>query len=232
MEDCKLNKAILIQARLSSSRFPKKMIRKLGDITLVEYVYHRCLKSKIADQVIVITSTDASDDELYSLCNEKKIPVCRGSLNNVLKRYIQCAVDVKAAVICRVCGDSPFVDVDAIDESLKFFDTDETLDYVSTENSLNGFMSEVIRLDMLKQIHSYPLSDSDKEHVTKYIRENSEKFSTKFLNLDLNPVLLKDYTLTIDYENDLKIANTIIDQLDGFSFKSSDIIDILIKLEG
>lgn len=232
MEDCKLNKAILIQARLSSSRFPKKMIQKLGDMTLVEYVYQRCLKSKIADQVIVITSTDASDDELYNLCNEKQISVCRGNLNDVLERYIKCAVDAQTFIVCRVCGDSPFVDVDAIDESLKLFDTNDTLDYVSTENSLNGFMSEVIRLDVLKRIHSYPLSNSDKEHVTKYIRENGEKFSTKFLNLDLNPVLLKDYTLTIDYENDLKIANTIIDQLDGFSFKSSDIIEILNKLEG
>lgn len=232
MEDYKLNKAILIQARLSSSRFPKKMLQKVGEVTLVEYVYHRCLKSKIADQVIVITSTDESDDELYNLCNEKKIPVCRGSLNNVLERYIECAVRARATIVCRVCGDSPFVDIDAIDESLKLFETDETPDYVSTENTLNGFMSETIRLDVLKQIYSYPLSNDDKEHVTKYIRENREKFSTKFLNLDLNPVLLKDYTLTIDYENDLKITNRIIDRLDGFSFTSSDIIEILNTLEG
>ncbi|WP_172633610.1 cytidylyltransferase domain-containing protein [Sulfuricurvum kujiense] len=227
-----MRKAILIQSRLSSSRFPKKMVQKLGDRTLVEYVYQRCLQSEIADQVIVITSTDTSDDELYNLCNEKNIPVCRGSLNDVLKRYIDCAVHAQATIVCRVCGDSPFVDMDAIDQGFKLFDSDKTLEYVSTENSLNGFMSEIIRVDVLQRIHSFQLNDSDKEHVTKYIRDNKEKFSTFLLNLDLCPIHLKNYTLTIDYENDLKIANFIINHLKCVSFKSSDIIEILNKIEG
>jgi len=84
-----MKKAILIQARLNSSRFPKKMLKKLGEFTLVEYVYNRCLASKETDLVGVITSLEKSDDELANLCKSKNIPFYRGNLNNVLDRYIK-----------------------------------------------------------------------------------------------------------------------------------------------
>ena len=83
-----MNNAILIQARLSSSRFPKKMLENIGGITLMEYVYKRCKNSMRADRVIVITSNNKTDDELYRLCLDKNILVFRGDLENVLKRYI------------------------------------------------------------------------------------------------------------------------------------------------
>lgn len=208
------------------------MLQKIGNIPLVEYVYRRCLESKIADKVIIITSTDKTDDELYKLCSEKNIPVCRGSLNNVLERYLECAIHAQATIVCRVCGDSPFVDVEAIDKGFSLFEKDKNLDYISTENTLNGFMSEIISVNTLKKINSYLLSATHKEHVTKYIRENSSDFSTFSLNLHLKPIQLAHYTLTVDYENDLNIINTIITQLNDFSFKSSDIIAILNTLEG
>ena len=93
---------ILIQARLSSSRYPSKMLDKVGNVTLLEYVYHRCKTSKLANKVIVITSTDKSDDALYDLCLDKEIPLFRGDLNNVLERYICAANENKIELICRV----------------------------------------------------------------------------------------------------------------------------------
>ena len=67
-----MKKIILIQSRLSSSRFPKKMISKITkNITLVEYVYNRSKVSKEADNVVIITSNENSDDELYNLCLQR-----------------------------------------------------------------------------------------------------------------------------------------------------------------
>jgi len=75
---------------MSSDRFPGKMLEELGGVPLVEYVYRRCGTSNAAD-VIVATSADPSDDRLYSYCADRGIGIMRGSLDNVLARYIEAA---------------------------------------------------------------------------------------------------------------------------------------------
>jgi len=226
-----MKKAIFIQSRLSSSRFPGKMLASLGGITLVEYVYNRCKQSNEADKVMIITSIEESDDALYELCLSRDIPVFRGSLNDVLKRYIDAAEFMNINRVCRVCGDSPFVDIDAIDKLFIEIENSGKLDYISSSNSLNGFMSEVFVMDLLKEVYNYDLKDEDYEHVTKYIRDNSSDFSTKEIDLQLRPSELEKFTLTIDYEKDLGIANKIVEKLDGFDFTSSDVISILEKIK-
>ncbi len=226
-----MRKVILIQARLSSSRFPKKMLHQLNGISLIEYVYNRCKQSNRADDVVVITSIEKSDDELFELCKSKNIAVYRGDLNNVLKRYIGASEFFDVDVICRVCGDSPFVDIEAIDKMFLQFNDVATLDYMQTKNTLNGFMSEVFTLNLLKKIYNADLSVEDKEHVTKYLRDNMSNFNTKELILDLRPEELAKFTLTIDYLDDIFIAEKIIRHLINYEFKSNDIIEILKKLE-
>jgi len=191
------------------------MLDKVGNVTLLEYVYHRCKTSKLANKVIVITSTDKSDDALYDLCLDKEIPLFRGDLNNVLERYICAANENKIELICRVCGDSPFVDVTAIDEMFSLFNNATKYDYISTSNSLNGFTSEVVLQSVLKNIQTKNLTDDDKEHVTKYILDNKVNFKTKFMNLNLKPITLEPYSLTVDYPDDMSIANKIVSKLDG-----------------
>ena len=226
-----MKKAILIQARLSSSRFPKKMLKKINDITLAEYVYLRCKESKKADKVIIITSKEESDDELYELCVNKNIDVYRGDLNNVLSRYIFAAKFFNVDVICRVCGDSPFVDIKAIDKIFSYFESNTDLNYMSTVNSLNGFMSEVFSSNLLNKVYNERLSKEDKEHVTKYIRDNIVKYNTKEIDLDLRPKELEKYTLTVDYPDDILIAQKIAKHFKNFNFKSDNIINILKQME-
>lgn len=226
-----MNKVILIQARLSSSRFPKKMLKKINNMTLIEYVYSRCKESKKADDVIVITSDEESDDELYRLCADKNIAVYRGELDNVLKRYIDASNHFDIDVICRVCGDSPFVDIKAIDKMFYNFECNSDIEYMSTTNSLNGFMSEVLSQNLLKTVYNDDLSKEDKEHVTKYIRDNILKFNSKELDLDLKPKELEKFTLTIDYPNDILIAQKVAKNLKKFDFTSDDIINVLKQMK-
>jgi len=222
-----LKKVILIQARLSSSRFPQKMLKNLGNYTLLEYVYKRCCQSKNAHSVIIVTSTDVTDNDLYQFCISKNIPVYRGNLENVFERYLNCGIENCIDVIARVCGDSPFVDIDALDKNFEFFEKQENLEYSFVSNTLNGFMSEVFTLNLLKKLYNLPLDVIHKEHVTKYIRDYIEQFDVKELRLNLKPKYLEHFTLTIDYENDLEIAQKIVKQLDNFSFTSEQVIKIL-----
>lgn len=206
------------------------MLADLDNHKLIEYVYKRCKYSKIADEVIIITSIEKSDDELYNFCVKHGIPVFRGDLNNVLKRYLDASLNNQADIVCRVCGDSPFVDIEAIDKMFTDIEA-KKLEYIMATNCLNGFMSEVFTLDLLQKVYNSDLKDDDKEHVTKYVRDNMNSFQTSVLDLNLRNSELQHYTLTIDYASDMKIAEKIVAELDGFDFSSNDIIQILKNMK-
>ncbi|MDC7248879.1 MAG: hypothetical protein PQJ49_03060, partial [Sphaerochaetaceae bacterium] len=194
------------------------------------YVYKRCKQSKEANHILVITSLEKSDDELYEFCCKERIPVFRGDLDNVLKRYLDASISQNLDIICRVCGDSPFVDVEAIDQMFLEF-SNSSLEYITTVNVLNGFISEVFTLDLLQRIYNMKLTKEDKEHVTKYIRDNKNNFKIRELDLNLRDENLKKFTLTIDYPIDLEIAQNIVSKLDDFKFNSKDVMAILSKIK-
>jgi len=208
------------------------MLENILDVRLVEYVYNRCKKSSIADDVAIITSMDLTDNELYEFCLKKNINVFRGSLDNVLDRYIQAGDYYCATYVCRVCGDSPFVDVDAIDQMFLSIQKNHFIDYISTKHSLNGFMSEVFTLKILKKIMLNEfLTEQDKEHVTKYIRDNIENFNVEYYNLNLNSFDLEDISITVDYKSDLEFINKIAQNLIGYSYTSREVINSIRSIK-
>lgn len=227
-----MKKGILIQARMSSRRFPGKMLGLINGVALIDFVYKRCLRSGRSDVVAVITSTHQSDDDLYIHCEKENIPVWRGSLSNVLSRYIESAKFFDLGVICRVCGDSPLVDTEIIDEMLQIRE-EERLDYVTLnkDNCLAGLDSEVFTVDALKRLANNHLSEEELEHVTLGIKNNTPSFKTKFINKDLRPFALKDVSLTVDSPGDLLLCNEIVKFLvwDNYNFSSSDILKILLE---
>ena len=201
------------------------------DMPLVEYIYRRCLQSKEADLVVVITSTHSSDNRLNDYCIKHGMEVFRGSLDNVLDRYVSAADFFQADVVCRVCGDSPFVDIELIDRMFTI-QQDEKLDYVALEKNtfIAGFDSEIISTLALKKSKEAGVSDKEAEHVTLYLKANQEKFKTKFIKVDLCLSNLKDISLTVDYPRDLLLCQEVVKSLDdAFVFKSKEVLNILLK---
>ena len=228
LENDKKSCAIIIQARMSSRRFQGKMMSRIFDMPLIGYIYRRCAKSAVK-KIIVATSDDKSDDVLCNYCKDNGIPVLRGSLDNVLDRYIKAADSLAASHVVRICGDTPFFDISLMDTMLDML-IREGLDYVSLnkETCAAGFYSETVALQALKKAASLACGKEDLEHVTKYIVDHRDKFSVKFLDAGLNPEFAKKARLTIDYPEDIKRANEIIDKLrDKLSFTSEDILDIV-----
>lgn len=223
--------AILIQARSSSKRFPGKMLSPIVDnIPLVEFVYKRTSLSKRANAVAVVTSTHETDDELFAYCANHGIEVFRGSLANVLDRYIKAAEFFKADVICRVCGDSPFVDVELIDRMLKI-QAEEGLDYVAPDKStcIAGLDSEVVTLSALRRSVKEATAE-EAEHVTLFLKNNKEKFKTKFIDAGMRPAGMADASLTVDYPKDLEYCGKVARLLGkGYDFQTKDIFGLLLK---
>lgn len=230
-----MRKAILIQARTSSNRFPRKMLQKVIDnVKLVEYIYKRCLCSKSADVVAIITSAEKSDDELSTYCLENNIRVFRGSLNNVLDRYIRAADYFKAGIICRVCGDTPFVDISLIDQAFDILKR-EVLDYVAPDRNTcaSGFYSETFTIQALNKVITLTKSQGDLEHVTKFILDNPGMFKIKLLDAGLNQPFIQNIRLTIDYPEDIDLGSKIAEKLpDGYTFNSLDVLNAVKLIRG
>ena len=224
-------RALLIQARLSSERFPGKMLAPIVcRVPLVEYVYRRSRTSKQADVVAVITSTDKTDDALFSYCRDHDIKIFRGALNNVLDRYIKAAEFFKADVVCRVCGDSPFVDTGLIDKMFEI-QAHEGIDYVAPERRtcIAGLTSEVVTVPALGRA-AKDASLEESEHVTLFLKNNRDKFKMKFLNAGMKPEVSGLTSLTVDYPGDLKICGKIAESLGmRYDFEAKDILSLLSK---
>jgi spore coat polysaccharide biosynthesis protein SpsF len=226
-----MKKAILIQARLSSARFPKKMMSLLGNVPLTEFVYNRCAKSKKADVVAIVTSDEASDDQLFEYCISKGMLVFRGSLDNVLKRYVEAALYYGSSLVCRVCGDSPFVDIDLMDSMFEMVER-ERLDYIAPnkKSCVAGLDSEVLTLEALKRSLKGSTAKDEFEHVTLHIKNNPGNFKTRYLETDLKPNGLEKACVTVDYPKDLELCNNVLKSIgSGYSFGSKDILAALKK---
>lgn len=220
--------AIIIQARMGSNRFPGKMLFLLAGVPLVEYVYRRCRLSRVK-KIVVAVSDDTSDDVLYDFCRKKDIPASRGSLHNVLERYIRTGELLKVSYIVRVCGDTPLADIHFFEEALNLL-VSKKLDYVSPDKAkcAPGFYSEAVTLDALRKVRSLSRDKGDLEHVTSYIANHTDSFLTMFLSkgVDMQPAGKPSFT--VDYPEDLIFVNEIISRLkDKFCFTSSEVLDIL-----
>ena len=78
-----------IQARMSSSRFPGKVLEPLAGLPMIVYMARRARRARLLDEVVVVTSTDASDDAMVDALAAHAVPCFRGDLQDVLRRVLE-----------------------------------------------------------------------------------------------------------------------------------------------
>lgn len=214
----------IVQARLTSSRLPKKVLTKLGDsgLTLLEHVYARLsLAQKIDKIVFAIPDTPMNDDLASFLC-EKRIAYYRGSENNVLQRFFDCAKIYNPDIIVRATCDNPCVDWNIVDELIESLGND---DYISYQKAPIGTSVEVFKIGALIKSYQSAKLPQDLEHVTPYIYKNNKDFKCK--SLIYNGAV---YRLTVDEESDLKLVDCIYKKIyRGFPIPNIDIYNLLEK---
>jgi spore coat polysaccharide biosynthesis protein SpsF len=106
----------IVQARMNSSRLPGKVLLDIAGQPMLARVVSRAARAASVDQVVLATTTDASDDPVASYCRSKGIPCTRGDQFDVLDRYYQAARKFDAEVLVRVTADCPAIDPGLIDE--------------------------------------------------------------------------------------------------------------------
>lgn len=202
--------AAIIQARVSSTRLPKKVLLPLGDTTVLGSTVRQLKKAKRIDRVIVATSTEREDDAIASHCAEIGVECCRGSLNDVLDRYYLCAKSVDAETIVRITADCPVIDPDLIDLVVEEFNRGKW-DYVSNgkmESTYpDGMDVEVFSFGALESAWKEAKFPSEREHVTPYIWKHPERFRVHEIKTSED---LRAVRITIDEPEDYEVLKEIV----------------------
>jgi len=203
--------AILIAVRSDSTRLPGKHFKIINEklrLSMLDYCIKRCKKSKIQN-IILCTSSNKNDDIFEKCAKKNKVKIYRGSKNNVLKRYIDCAEKYNVSDIVRITGDCPLVDKNMINNLLNIYKKNN-YDYVSNitpPTFPDGLDVEFIRLSILKKSFNENKSNENKEHVTLHIRKSNKykKYNLSYYKKDLSRI-----KWSVDTEIDLKLIKEIV----------------------
>ncbi len=210
-------KTILItQARIGSSRLPRKILKKVNGKTFLEIHLERIKKSKALDEIIVATTFEDGSDEILEIAHKLEIKSFQGSTEDVLDRYFQAAKSFNPDIVVRVTSDCPLIDAQIIDLTIKKI-IEGPFDYVS--NTFNptfphGLDVEAMTFKTLETCWEKATLKEEREHVTPYIRKNSSFFNNRIFKAYSieNEENNSNFRITLDYKEDEELLRNIIEK--------------------
>lgn len=199
---------------MGSSRLPGKVLMKLQDKTILEHIVNFLKYSKLTDKIIVATSDLQQDDKIEELLNTMNIECYRGSSNDVLARYYECAKLFKGDIIVRITADDPLVNPELIDEVIQVCQK-TGCDYatnVLTKTYPYGIFGEAFTFPILEQLHKLRNDQMSREHVTHHMIENPHLYKIK--QVFASPELSRPHwRLTVDHIEDYSLMQEIFAKL-------------------
>ena len=208
----------IIQARMGSTRLPKKVLREVKGKPLLQYMLERVSKSKYLNQIVIATTTNPADDIIELFARQTGYPVYRGSESDVLDRFYKTAIQFKADIIVRFCSDCPIIDPAVVDKIIGIFLANKAkIALVCNKMPFtypDGFDTEVCSLTTLEYVWQRAQSSYDKEHVFTFLYRNPELFP--IINVEFEGGdLFHTHRFTLDYEADFHCIKAVIDNLYG-----------------
>lgn len=215
---------IVIQARMGSTRLPGKVLMKIGDKKLLEYIIDRLKTLQVPDcKVVVATSDEKRDDIIEILCHEKGVECFRGDEKNVLNRYWMCTVQYGFDDIVRLTADNPFVDITELERLIKMH-RDSDADYSYSDIELpEGLGAEIFSRKALKRSMEQAYKENHFEHVDDYILENMEQFRCRKLDLDARKIH-PEVSFTVDTQSDYEKMCYIFEHMNGDNFGTLELL--------
>ena len=214
----------IIQARMGSTRLPGKILEKVGDKPLLEILVNRLKKSQYIDDIVIATTNNKNDDVVEKFSQDLNINYYRGSEEDLLGRYVESAKKFNADVVVRITGDNPLTDIDLIDTLIDAHFKNNR-DYTYCLDTPLGVTAEIINSNILNEISLKADTESEREHVTPYIRSHPEKYKILKYNSNLKHQYIR---LTVDTNEDLELIKVIYQNLgDLENLKINDVINFL-----
>ena len=205
---------IIDQARMISTRLPGKVMKKVLGKPLLEYQIERLRQVRLADELVIATTTNDTDQPIVELCERLGVAYYRGSEEDVLSRYYEAAIQFGADIVVRVTSDCPLIDPGVVDEviGLYIYNRDK-YDYVS--NTLErtyprGLDTEVFSMAALKKAYKEVGEQPDREHVTLFMYRRPEQFR---LANSSGAVDYSHHRWTVDTPEDFRLIQLILQEL-------------------
>lgn len=204
----------IIQARLGSTRLPRKVLIKFEGKTVLAHVVDRVKASRLVDHIIVATTNTLKDKEIVRQCRLLGVQVYTGSEEDVLDRFYQAAKLFKSKNIdiVRITADCPLIDPEIIDKVIGLH-LKEKPDYTTNtlpETFPDGEDVEVFTFSVLEKAWKSAILDSEREHVTPYMRKNRAEFNISNLKCDVD---LSKKRWTLDEKRDSEFIKIIYKDL-------------------
>jgi spore coat polysaccharide biosynthesis protein SpsF (cytidylyltransferase family) len=211
-------KTILItQARTGSTRLPGKVLKEIGGKSLLQIHLDRLKNCKNISEIVVATTVNEEDNVIFDKAIEWGYTASRGSESDVLDRFYQSVKDKNPDWIIRVTSDCPLIDPVLVDEVITFVQENDR-DYganILVENFPDGQDIEVFKFSALEKAWKDAVLQSEREHVTSYIRNNSD-FKGGDLFSAVNYPCESNFSkirMTVDESRDFDLIEILIDKL-------------------
>ena len=204
----KSNIGIFVTCRLKSQRLKNKALLKIQGRESILRCLDNSKKIKNKNLTVLLTSYLNEDKPLIQLINNKmnNVKVFSGHPDDIVKRFISCAEKYKVDTIVRVTGDCPVISNEIIDLMIKSH-FNNGADFTYADKFSVGTVGEVYSVSSLKTIaHHFPLAKYS-EYLPWYFYSNESFF--KINKVIINKSLIRNYRLTLDYEEDLKMFNKL-----------------------
>lgn len=200
----------VVQARMSSTRLPGKVLADLGGRPVLEWVLSRLGAARELAGVAVATSDDPGDDPVADAADRLGARVIRGPLADVLARYAKAAAELGPEGIVRVTADCPLIDPAVVDEVVERWragDAAYVANVIEPRSYPVGMDTEVVDTEALLTADAEATEPYDREHVTSFVRSRPDRFAHEAVRLaDPRP----DVRLTLDTAEDLDRLRAVV----------------------
>lgn len=223
------NYSIFVQARMSSSRSPGKVAEDIHGKPMILRQLERLRNTNENINIVCVTSSDPSDDLIEEICVKNNFNCYRGSLENVLDRYIAAASFYEVDTIIRIGGDDPLVDGDQIEALITEY-KDKQADFLFTSHKNGWPLGSAVELISVKSLNEIAKKTSDSlylEHIIPWFHDNKENY--RYIPVkSSSDVYRPNYYFTVDYPEDLALIKTIFGMLltRGDFFPFSEVIKL------
>lgn len=215
MPDLKI--VTIVQARLSSSRLPGKVLLPILGKPLLIRMIERVQKAKLIGDLVVATSANPDDDAIEDLCLKENLKCFRGHLTDLLDRHYQAAKKHNADAVVKIPSDCPLIDPVIIDTVLKFYiDNSDRLDYVSNLHPAtysDGNDVEIMSMSAMETAWKKATKSFEREHTTPYIWENPNYFRIGNVIWEDGLDLSVTQRWTIDFKEDYLFIKSVYEEL-------------------
>ncbi len=225
----------VIQARMSSSRLPGKVLLSVCSKPLLLQLIERVSFAQLKGEVVVATSLLEEDNVIEELCVKHNINVFRGHPDDLLDRHYRAALKYNAEAVVKIPSDCPLIDPVIIDKIIKYYiDHKGRLDYVSNLHPASypdGNDIEIISFKSLETAWKEAVKNYEREHTTPFIWENPGRFRIGNVRWELDLDYSSTHRWTIDYEEDYVFVRTVYEELymKKNNFGLYDIISLLVN---